>query len=127
MAGAGRGVTVPEARLQVQRVDGTLEYDAGTDAYALLVERARAALASLAKLDQGRMHSRHVCGLLVAAPAVRAGALETTSTVVAPTDAELGGAMLFLGLVALRKHSPGVFAHAMTRLRDAGLVTAGGV
>ena len=110
--------------LKVTRADGSLEFDAGTDPYPRLIAQARGALISLGKIAPNRVHSRHVVGLLVDTPPAN-GKLDLTCTVVAPSDPELGGAILFGGLVMLKKHHPAVFAAAMRRLRDAGLVDTG--
>ncbi len=108
--------------MTVRRVDGTMEFDAETDAYSILCEQARAALKSLGKLAGKRMQSRDVFGLLVTIKDKGALGVELTPTVVVPVDPELAGALAFGGLMALREHDPKAFAVAIRRLTDAGIL-----
>lgn len=121
----GRELQFPPATMVVERLDGRIETDSETDAYALLVARARGAVKQLGEIKPGQLHSRQVIGLVTETPGIRPGGLETKTTLVMPTDPQLGGALLFAGLLKMREHSPGAFAEAMRRLRDAGL-TGGG-
>lgn len=124
----GRGMLRPEPRetgpnvaMEVRRADGTVEFDAGTDGYAILLERLRAMVRSLGKLTRAETMSRHAVGLLVTAPPVGRAGIEMTPTVLSCTDPEIAGALWYGGLLSLKKHDPAAFAVLMRRLKDAGL------
>lgn len=110
--------------LIVERTDGRIEVDAGTDPYVPMIARARGALRSLGDLATRTVHSHHVVGLLAWAPAQRgARELNIKTTLVAPVrDPELAGVLAFAGLDTLRRTSPAVFAALMRRIQDAGWV-----
>lgn len=112
-------VALPNARMVVERRDGTVETDPDTDAYSLLIHRTVGSIKSIANLDKARVHTKHVLALIVSAP--KAGSFDTTTTLAVPIDPELGGALAFAALMSLRKHNPGAFEVALRRLRDAGV------
>lgn len=119
---------LPDAKLSVRRVDGTIEHDLETtraDQYALLTEQVRGLIGRLASLDKGQLHSRHVLALFTTAPAAGQGEIEMTPTVLTPTDPELCGAMAFGSILAMRKHAPAGYEVMIRRMRDAGMLPAG--
>jgi hypothetical protein len=118
-----KDIEVPDVTMRVHRNDGTSEFDVGTDAYSILIEEVRVGMASLGKLDDGRLHARDVLAGLSTIKDKKARGLELTTTVTVPLDPELAGAMLFHLVVSVRQKNPAAYAVLIRRLGDAGLLS----
>lgn len=116
-------VHIPDARMRVRRVDGTIEFDAGTDAFAVLVQEIRDRVMSIAKLAPEKMGRRRVVAT-VATLEEKPGGVEVTPTITTPGNGLLAGEALFGTLMAVRAQNPAAFARLIQRLRDEGLLTA---
>lgn len=114
----------PNVPMEVTRSNGKIEFDKSTDGYAILCERTRASLAGLGHMEKG-LQTRIAAGMLITAPIPSSnGQIDMTPTVLVPLHAEIGGAVFFGGLMAMRQQNPQVFAVLMRRLRDSGLTAS---